>query len=155
MRLTTKSRYAVMAMAELASHLEPRSMPLSLLAELQELPLVYLEQIFFKLRRAGLVKSSRGVHGGYILGRSAEEISVFDVMVAVDQGVQTTRCYNIEKGCRLDGGSCQTHDLWDSLDNVIRNFLKNTTLYDVVTQKLRPAHPKCAKREDKDEHVIL
>lgn len=138
MQLSTRARYAVMAMVELASHEQAgRQGPLTLtqIAASQQLSLCYLEQLFGGLRRAGLVLSARGPGGGYRLGRPAGEVSVAEIVDAVDEAIHTTRCTG-DGGCMLgaDGGPthCRTHELWHELGQHIRLFLSAVSLADVV-----------------------
>jgi len=130
--LNTKGRYAVMAMADLAKHGGGASVPLSAIAERQVISLAYLEQLFAKLRRAGLVESARGRSGGYVLGRPADAITVAEVMAAVEEDVRMTRC-DIDGGkpC-VSGQRCLTHSLWDALGDEIAHFLGSVTLRDVL-----------------------
>ena len=132
MQLSTKGRYAVMALADLAKEGAGNVVNLSTIAERQQISLPYLEQLFLKLRRAGLVTSFRGPGGGYALDRSAGEISIAEIMRAVDEPVKMTRCSgDSELGC-LGDERCLTHDLWDALGSQIVNFLDGVTLGDVV-----------------------
>lgn len=131
MELNTKGRYAVMAMVDLAKFGAADSLPLSVIANRQVLPLAYLEQIFAQLRRAGLVVSARGRSGGYRLGRASDAISISEVLSAVDEGTQMTRCGLSDHGCVADK-RCLTHELWDALGTHIDGFLKGVTLHDVV-----------------------
>lgn len=138
MRLSTKGRYAVMAMADLASH-EAGSRPVSLadIAERQEISLSYLEQLFAKLRRGGLVSSVRGPGGGYRLSRPSNEVRVADIIMAVDEPITATRCKpNCAKGCSAQGGRCITHDLWEELGRQIHMFLSSVSLADVVERRV-------------------
>lgn len=132
MELNTKGRYAVMAMADLAKHQEETAVPLSQIAERQQLSLSYLEQIFLRLRRAGLVDSSRGRTGGYRLGRSADAIMVGEIMAAVEEETRMTRCMDGGIGC-LGEERCLTHNLWHGLGGHIAAFLWNVTLAEVLT----------------------
>jgi Rrf2 family transcriptional regulator, iron-sulfur cluster assembly transcription factor len=131
MELNTRGRYAVMSMADLAKHGRGEPVPLSAIAERQSLSLDYLEQIFLKLRRAGLVESARGRLGGYRLGRSAGDISVFEIMSAVEEGLRMTRCSVEGTGC-LGGERCLTHSLWTALGEQIEGFLGNVSLKEVL-----------------------
>ena len=138
MRLSTKGRYAVMAMADLATH-EAAMRPVSLadIAERQEISLSYLEQLFAKLRRGGLVSSVRGPGGGYRLSRPASDVRVSDIIVAVDEPIEATRCkLGSAKGCTNVGGRCITHDLWEELGHQIHKYLSGVTLADVVEKKI-------------------
>ncbi|MBX9698587.1 MAG: Rrf2 family transcriptional regulator [Acetobacteraceae bacterium] len=139
MRLSTRGRYAVMAMVELAARqrgpADPRERgrPVSLaeIAAAQQLSLAYLEQLFGHLRRAGLVASARGPGGGYRLGREAAAIAIADIVNAVDEPIRATRCEEGAPGC-LAGQRCLTHDLWAELGEHIRLFLCGVSLADVV-----------------------
>ncbi len=132
MDLNTKGRYAVMAMADLAKHARLDSVPLSAVAERQHISLAYLEQIFLRLRRAGLVESARGRTGGYRLGRPADEITVAQVMAAVEEEVRMTRCTGEHAAPCLGNERCLTHGLWDALGDEIGAFLSHVTLHDVL-----------------------
>lgn len=137
MRLSTKARYAVTAMVDVA--LEEAAGPVSLaaIADRQELPLAYLEQLFGKLRKAGLVKSSRGSAGGYMLAGNAENVRILDIIGAVDTPIKATRCeHESSTGCRMTGQQCLTHDLWDELGAVIELFLMRVTLADVCEKRI-------------------
>ncbi len=131
MELNTKGRYAVMAMADLAKHEAGGSVPLSAIAERQQLSLAYLEQIFMHLRRAGLVESTRGRTGGYKLGRPAAEINVAEVMRAVEEQTRMTRCMDRNHGC-LGEERCLTHELWSALGQEIEGFMATVSLWDVL-----------------------
>jgi Rrf2 family iron-sulfur cluster assembly transcriptional regulator len=138
MQLSTRARYAVMAMVELGCREQAGiggAVTLAQVAASQQLSLYYLEQLFGGLRRAGLVRSARGPHGGYRLGRPATEVTVADIVDAVDEPLGATRCTD-EAGCMLglDGGRtrCRTHDLWSELGEHIRLFLSGVSLADVV-----------------------
>ena len=132
MELNTKGRYAVMAMADLAKYAGGEALPLSAIAERQQISLAYLEQLFSKLRRAGLVESARGRSGGYRLGRPAASISVAEIMAAVDEGVRMTRCHGEDATPCVAGQRCLTHGLWDALGEQIAAFLKAITLREVI-----------------------
>ena len=147
MRLSTKGRYAVMAMADLASH-EAMERPVSLaeIAGRQEISLSYLEQLFAKLRRQNLVRSIRGPGGGYRLSRSSQETRIADIILAVDEPMKTTRCIpGSAKGCTGTSSRCLTHDLWEELGQQIHVFLSSITLADVVEKRVlgraRPCSP--------------
>jgi Rrf2 family iron-sulfur cluster assembly transcriptional regulator len=138
MQLSTRARYAVMAMVELGCREQAGfggSVTLAQIAASQRLSLCYLEQLFGGLRRAGLVLSARGPGGGYRLGRPAGEMTVAEIVDAVDEPIRATRCTG-DVGCMLgaEGGQtrCQTHDLWSELGQHIRLFLAAVTLADVV-----------------------
>lgn len=138
MRMTTKGRYAVMAMADLAAYAKDQPIALGGVAERQNISLSYLEQLFGRLRRGGLVKSMRGPGGGYMLSRSACDIRISDIILAVDEQIQTCRCVQegLPAGCQLDQSRCLTHDLWEELANQIHLFLNRLTLADVVEQRV-------------------
>jgi Rrf2 family protein len=145
MELNTRGRYAVMAMADLAKHGGEHAVPLSAIAERQQLSLAYLEQIFLKLRRAGLVESARGRTGGYRLGRPADSIHVSEIMSAAEEGTRMTRCLEGGGGC-LGEERCLTHGLWYALGGHIAAFLSNVTLREVLdgipTEKLAEKAPE-------------
>ena len=141
MKLGTKGRYAVMAMVDLAGStvMNGKSNPMTLsdIAERQEISLSYLEQLFSRLRKAGLVKSVRGPGGGYMLARSAAQLRISDIVMAVDEPIRVTRCSaNSGAGCMPDGGRCVTHDLWQELGNHIYLFLNTVTLEDVCARRV-------------------
>jgi Rrf2 family iron-sulfur cluster assembly transcriptional regulator len=139
MRLSTKGRYAVMAMADLARRQdEPcRAVALADIANRQEISLSYLEQLFARLRRKGLVQSARGPGGGYRLSRTAAETSIADIVHAVDEPLRATRCAEQGKGCMLKGERCLTHDLWEHLGDRIEDYLASVSLADVISGRLR------------------
>lgn len=132
MELNTRGRYAVMAMADLAKYGADSALPLPAIAERQQISLAYLEQLFLKLRRAGLVESERGRTGGYRLGRPADAISVAEVMAAVEEDTRMTRCGGEEAKPCMAGQRCLTHGLWDALSDQIASFLENVTLQEVL-----------------------
>lgn len=134
MKLTSKGRYAVTAMLDLALHADKRPVTLAGISERQGISLSYLEQLFTRLRRHGLVSSTRGPGGGYSLSRSAHEIAVADVVAAVDESVDATRCGG--KGDCQDGKRCLTHDLWTELSEQVYSFLSSITLGQMVDQGL-------------------
>ena len=137
MRLSTKGRYAVMAMADLASNSQGNPVALADIAERQEISLSYLEQLFAKLRKGGLVKSVRGPGGGYLLAFPAEATRVSDVILAVDEPIRTTRCgAGAHGGCRTNRSRCLTHDLWEELGNQIHLYLSSVTLADIVARRV-------------------
>lgn len=133
MRLTTKGRYAVTAMLDIALHHERGPVSVAEVAERQGISSSYLEQLFSKLKRAGLLHSVRGPGGGYELGRPAVEVSVSLIIAAVGEGVDATRCKGTAD-CQ-DGATCLTHDLWTSLSERIDDFLSGITLEDLVAQR--------------------
>ncbi len=137
MRLSTTGRYAVMAMVDLARHSSGAPVALADIAERQEISLSYLEQLFAKLRRGGLVRSVRGPGGGYLLGHPAVELRISDIILAVDEPIRATRCASgSPAGCRSNRSRCMTHDLWEELGNQIHLFLSSVSLADVVSNKI-------------------
>ena len=139
MRLSTKGRYAVMAMADLARRQSDavRAVALADIAARQEISLSYLEQLFARLRRKGLVESARGPGGGYRLARTAEATSIAEIVHAVDEPLRATRCGDRSKGCMLKGERCLTHDLWADLGDHIEGYLASVSLADVISGRLR------------------
>lgn len=133
MRLTTKGRYAVTAMLDLALHKDQGPTSLSDIAQRQGISLSYLEQLFAKLRKRALVSSVRGPGGGYHLARESSEINVAEIIAAVDESVDTTRCAG-GHDCHCDG-PCLTHDLWEDLSRCIYDYLSRITLQDLVARK--------------------
>lgn len=133
MKLGTRARYAVMAMADLAKEGGPAPMPLADIAGRQAISLDYLEQLFTRLRRRGLVTSARGPGGGYRLSRPAGDIRIGEIVAAVEGPVRTTRCEaEGAAGCMAGQARCMTHDLWEELGRQIHLFLMSVTLADVV-----------------------
>ena len=137
MKLSTKGRYAVMAMVDLALHGKPDT-PVSLadIAGRQEISLPYLEQLFARLRRSGLVHSSRGPGGGYTLAFPAADTCIADIIAAVDEPIRTTRCVPGSQGCVSNRSRCLTHDLWEELGNQIRLYLSSVSLADVCEKRV-------------------
>jgi Rrf2 family transcriptional regulator, iron-sulfur cluster assembly transcription factor len=133
MRLTTKGRFAVTAMIDVAMHGTDGPVTLAAVSERQRISLSYLEQLFGKLRRHGLVDSVRGPGGGYNLARAADAVSVADVIVAVDEPIDQTQCGGREN-C-MDDRRCMTHELWAALNAHIFSFLRSVTLADLVRQQ--------------------
>jgi len=133
MRLTTKGRYAVTAVLDLAFHEEKGPVSLAAISERQCISLSYLEQLFARLRRNGVVKSTRGPGGGYTLNRDAADISVSDVILAVDESCQVAGCDDLD-GCQGDY-QCLTHDLWNELSNEIRTFLDGISLAEMMANE--------------------
>ena len=135
MKLTTKGRYAVMAMADLASNKGAGPISLKEISFRQNISLAYLEQIFIKLRDKKLVKSIRGANGGYILERPASEIKLSNIIFAVDEEVRMLNCKKLsKKGCTNKLTKCITHNLWDQLDQHINGFFEKIKLQDLVKQ---------------------
>ena len=148
MRLSTKGRYAVMAMVDLAIHCDGKPVALAAIAERQEISLSYLEQLFARLRRGELVKSVRGPGGGYMLARGAEGTRISDVILAVDEPIRATRCNpQSPYGCTKSKMRCVTHDLWSELSNQIHLFLSSVTLADVRDGRVLGASGALRHRE--------
>ncbi|HYC04400.1 MAG TPA: Rrf2 family transcriptional regulator [Azospirillaceae bacterium] len=140
MRLSTKGRYAVMAMVDLARNSKGQPVALAEIADRQEISLSYLEQLFARLRKGGLVKSVRGPGGGYLLAHPAKVMRVSDIILAVDEPIRTTRCAaNSPVGCRANKTRCVTHDLWEELGNQIHMYLSSVTLEDVCERRILAA----------------
>jgi Rrf2 family iron-sulfur cluster assembly transcriptional regulator len=139
MQLSTKGRYAVMAMTDLAGRGDARAVSVAEIAQRQQISQAYLEQIFNRLRRNGLVTAHRGPGGGYRLARSAAETSVADVVLAVDEPLRAIRCGGGQTGCMKDGARCLTHDLWEETGRQLRSYLASVSLADVASGRLRRA----------------
>jgi Rrf2 family iron-sulfur cluster assembly transcriptional regulator len=133
MRLTTKGRFAVTAMIDIAMHSTKGPATLAGVSERQRISLSYLEQLFGKLRRHGLVESVRGPGGGYHLARPGENISVADIILAVDEPIDATQCGG-QENCQEDR-RCMTHDLWAGLNAHIFDYLRSVTLAELVRQQ--------------------
>jgi Rrf2 family iron-sulfur cluster assembly transcriptional regulator len=133
MRLTTKGRYAVTAMLDLAIHATESPVPLADISQRQGISLSYLEQLFARLRRQGLVKSARGPGGGYRLNREADDITIVEVLNAIDEKIDATRCAG--KGDCQDGQACLTHDLWADLSKQISDFLGGISLGELMERR--------------------
>lgn len=144
MRLTTKGRYAVTAMVDLALHGVDGRVSLAEIAARHGISQSYLEQLFAALRRRGLVDGTRGPGGGYQLGRPGVDISVADVIDAVDESVDATRCGG-KRNCGGDRG-CLTHDLWEELSRQIRQYLTNVSLETVVKQHRNGSEPQIVRQ---------
>lgn len=156
MKLSTKARYAVMAMVDLAqaaAHKQP--VTLTEIAARQFLPLSYLEQLFMKLRKAGLVQSVRGQSGGYHLGRGVETITIAEIIQAVGEEMRATGCKAHSKmSCQGQQKRCLTHDLWSGLGQVMENYLRGITLHDVIqnAEEREKSHLTISLSRD-DHHV--
>jgi Rrf2 family iron-sulfur cluster assembly transcriptional regulator len=142
MRLSTKGRYAVMAMADLAKRGGEGAVTLGEIAHRQDISQAYLEQLFARLRRRGLVQSVRGPGGGYRLAQPAAETRVGDIVTAVEEPLKVVRCKSAGKGCLPGGERCLTHDLWDGLGRQIEAYLASVSLDDVVSGKLARRQPQ-------------
>ena len=150
MRLTTKGRYAVTAMLDLAFHSRMKPVTLTDIATRQTISLSYLEQLFSRLRRAGLVVGVRGPGGGYKLSRVAAEINIADIITAVDEPIDSTKCEG--KGDCQDGQPCLTHDLWMGLSEQIRNYLKGISLGELLERN--PVSDVAKRQEQHIEHIV-
>ena len=136
MKLTTKGRYAVMAMADLAMFKDKGPISLTDISLRQNISLAYLEQIFIKLKNNNLVKSVRGAKGGYVLEISPDDIKISNIISAVDEEIKTLNCKKeSKKGCNNKSSKCITHNLWDQLDQHINSFFEKVKLQDLVKRK--------------------
>jgi Rrf2 family iron-sulfur cluster assembly transcriptional regulator len=150
MRLTTKGRYAVTAMLDLALHACHGPVSLSDISQRQEISLSYLEQLFAKLRQGKLVKSSRGPGGGYQLALADHEISIAAIVDAVNESLDSTRCQ--DKGNCQNGEKCLTHHLWSDLSHKIHDFLSDISLHDLMKNREVQI---AAERQDRNAGLIL
>ena len=133
MKLTSKGRYAVMAMADLAKYEAQKPINLTEISLRQGISLSFLEQLFLKLKKNNLVVSARGPNGGYILSKEPSEIKLSSIINAVDEKIKTVKCKRESKrGCNGKAVKCITHDLWDELENHINTFFEKNTLKDIV-----------------------
>jgi len=136
MKLTTRGRYAVMAMADLATNENLKPISLSEISIRQNISLSYLEQLFVKLKNNHLVKSIRGSHGGYVLEKKAKDIKLSSIIFAVNEEVKTLNCKkNSKKGCGGRTVKCITHNLWDDLEKHINGFFENKNLNELISKK--------------------
>ncbi len=150
MRLTTKGRYAVTAMLDLAFHSQRKPVTLTDIATRQTISLSYLEQLFARLRRAGIVKGVRGPGGGYRLNMKTSDINIADIIAAVDEQIDSTRCGG-EANCQKHQ-ACLTHDLWMGLSDQIRTYLKGITLAELLEKN----HvQEVARRQDQDAQKVI
>ena len=133
MKLSSKGRYAVMAMADLAKNHDPRPISLNEISLRQGISILYLEQLFFKLKQNSLVNSTRGPSGGYVLTKSPDQIKLSNIIAAVDEEVKMLKCNkNSKKGCNGKLVKCITHSLWDELGEHINLFFEQKSLKDVL-----------------------
>ena len=138
MKLTSKGRYAVMAMADLAKNNVKEPTSLAEISLRQGISVAYLEQLFLKLRKNNLVKSVRGPLGGYVLSKPPEEIKLLSIIRAVDEKIKTVKCRKeSKKGCNGQSIKCITHNLWDDLENHINKFFEENTLTDILFKEVR------------------
>lgn len=155
MRLTTKGRFAVTAMLDLATRGGTAPVTLTGISERQKISLSYLEQLFGKLRRHGIVESVRGPGGGYYLARPGSTISIADIISAVDEQVDATNCEG--KGNCQDGRPCSTHELWNGLNEVLHTYLKTINLQQLVDKQVQANPDEAAvaveKRAAKTDRV--
>ncbi|KIF80883.1 Fe-S cluster assembly transcriptional regulator IscR [Noviherbaspirillum autotrophicum] len=149
MRLTTKGRFAVTAMIDLALRQDKGPVTLSAISQRQEISLSYLEQLFGKLRRHEIVESVRGPGGGYTLARRAEDVTVADIIIAVDEPLDATQCggkENCHSSSHEHGTRCMTHDLWSTLNAKMVEYLDSVSLKDLVDQQ---------KQKNADNSVVV
>lgn len=150
MRLTTKGRYAVTAMLDLAFHSQANPVTLTDIATRQTISLSYLEQLFARLRKAGMVKGVRGPGGGYTLSRNAREINIAEIIEAVDEPVDSTKCGG-KANCHQEQ-PCLTHDLWMGLSEQIRGYLKEISLGQLLERDL--VTEVATRQAERIEHVV-
>ena len=135
MKLSSKGRYAVMALADLAKFDPNEPVSLRDISLRQGISLVYLEQLFSRLKKNNIVNSVRGIKGGYVLSKEASSIKISDILFAVDEKVKTIGCEKYsKKGCNGKTAKCITHDLWDELEDYINNFFEKKSLRDLLNQ---------------------
>ena len=138
MKLTSKGRYAVMAMADLAKNKVKKPTSLAEISLRQGISISYLEQLFLKLRKNNLVQSSRGPAGGYVLSKPPEDIKLLSIISAVDEKIKTVKCRKeSKKGCNGKSIKCITHNLWDDLEAHINKFFYDNTLNDILFKEVR------------------
>ena len=138
MKLTSKGRYAVMAMADLAKNNVKKPTSLAEISLRQGISISFLEQLFLGLKKNNLVESARGPKGGYILSKSPEEIKLSSIIYAVDEKIKTVKCKKTsKKGCNGKSVKCITHNLWDDLENHIYNFFEKNTLRDILYKETK------------------
>jgi Rrf2 family iron-sulfur cluster assembly transcriptional regulator len=150
MRLTTKGRYAVTAMLDLAFHSQIKPVTLTDIASRQTISLSYLEQLFSRLRRANMVKGIRGPGGGYTLAGKASDINIADIIAAVDEPLDATKCGG-EANCQNEK-ACLTHDLWMGLSEQIKDYLKGITLAQLLEKH---DIQEVAKRQSQDAQQVI
>ena len=138
MKLTSRGRYAVMAMADLAKNNVKEPTSLAEISLRQGISISYLEQLFLKLRKNNLVQSSRGPSGGYVLAKPPGEIKLLSIISAVDEKIKTVKCKKeSKKGCNGKSIKCITHNLWDDLETHINKFFEDNTLNDILFKEVR------------------
>ena len=137
MKLTTKGRYAVMALADMAAFNKQNPVSLRDISLRQNISLVYLEQIFSKLKKSNIVKSIRGANGGYVLTEEPEKVKLLKVFLAVDESIKTVQCKKeSKKACNGKSTKCITHNLWDELEIYINDFFSKKSLKDLINQNI-------------------
>jgi len=137
MKLTTRGRYAVMALADIAAFDKGNPVPLRDISLRQNISLVYLEQIFSKLKKSNIVKSIRGANGGYVLTEEPEKVKLLKVFLAVDESIKTVQCKKeSKKACNGKSTKCITHNLWDELEIYINDFFSKKSLKDLINQNI-------------------
>ena len=135
MKLSSKGRYAVMALTDMARFNQKEPISLRDISLRQGISLVYLEQLFLKLKKNNIVKSIRGKKGGYILSRNASDIKISDIFFAVEEKVKTVGCEkHSKKGCNGRSAKCISHNLWDELEDYINNFFQQRSLSDLINK---------------------
>jgi len=138
MKLTSKGRYAVMAMADLAKNNVKKPISLTEISLRQGISIAYLEQLFLKLRKNNLVQSARGPSGGYVLSKPPGDIKLLSIIRAVDEKIKTVKCRKeSKKGCNGKSIKCITHNLWDDLEAHINKFFEDNTLNDILFKEVR------------------
>jgi len=154
MRLTTKGRFAVTAMIDLALRQSSGPVTLATISQRQQISLSYLEQLFGKLRRSDLVESTRGPGGGYSLGKSAGDITVADIIASVDEPLDATHCGGRANCMGNEEGQCMTHELWTALNQRMVEFLDSVTLQSLVDQQHAKGHEVLIRRGKTRRHAI-
>lgn len=156
MKLTTKGRYAVTAMLDLSLHSDNGPVSLAEISERQHISLSYLEQLFSKLRKQGLVNSMRGPGGGYSLSRAPADIAISNIIMAVDENLDVTNCGNTGSGCHESNKRCLTHNLWMDLSHRIQSFLDDISLEEMMSRRdvLEVATRQGLKQNDSSDHVV-
>lgn len=149
MLLSTKGRYAVMAMVDLAAQKSAGPITLAAIAERQEIPLQYLEQIFSRLKKRDIVASVRGPGGGYKLAKPASKTTIAEIVIASEEEIKMTRCGGEKShGCMAPKTRCLTHDLWEGLTDQIHTYLESLTLADVCERRIQEKFPRSKKKVD-------
>lgn len=131
MILTTKARYAVMAVMEIADRDDNQPLSLLVISQRQDISLSYLEQIFACLRKAGIVKSVKGPGGGYVLGKDRKDLTIAEIIKAIGEPIKMTRCSDEKKSCTTSTAKCKTHHLWRGLENKIYEYLNSISVSDI------------------------